>query len=461
VVNDAPYLSEQWLALEFVTEHAKDLRYTAVSDQWNIWTGTYWRRDEKLRVFSLAQEMCRRKAKEIGDGAARLRKTLSSAATRAAVVSLAREHPILAMHPDQWDADPWLLGTPSGTVDLRTGLLRAPLPEDYISLVTAVTPGGDCPIWRKSLLEIFGTEAMVKYHQRIAGYCATGSVQEEKLFILAGTGRNGKGTFIETVLYCLGAYGTTVAMSTLMQRRHEEHPAEIAKLYQKRLAVASEQLEDGVWNTARIKTLTGGDRLTARFMRMNYFDFDPTHKLVVSTNTMPSFGRVDTAIKERILKSEFRRQFLKGHADKMLKEKLRGEAPGILAWIVEGCSQWWEIGLQPPSDVVAATEEYLSRADDVRMFIDDECTREKVAAAYTDELWKGWVPWCERNGTAPGSRRAFTERIQEMFPIERGAGNRMKVIGLQLRNPRSKLAGDAEVADPDASSNPEQPGFVH
>jgi hypothetical protein len=148
----------------------------------------------------------------------------NSAATRAAVVSLAREHTALAMHPDEWDADPWLLGTPGGVLDLRTGQLRVPRPEDYICMITAVAPGGDCPIWKKTLAEIFGTEEMVKYHQRVAGYCATGSVREEKLFFFAGTGRNGKGTFIETILYSLGDYGTTVAMSTLMKNAVSRAP---------------------------------------------------------------------------------------------------------------------------------------------------------------------------------------------------------------------------------------------
>jgi putative DNA primase/helicase len=349
------------------------------------------------------------------------------------------------MHPDVWDADPWLLGTPVGIVDLRTGQLRPARPEDYISMATAVGPGGDCPIWKRTLLEIFSDdEEMVRYHQRVAGYCATGLTREEKLFLLSGTGRNGKGTFIETILYVVGDYGTTVAMSTLMQTRHQEHPTEIAKLYRKRLAVSSEQSEGGVWNTARIKNLTGGDQLTGRYMRADYIDFDPTHKLVVSTNAMPSFGRVDTAVAERILKTEFRKQFLGKDANRELKEQLRGEAPGILAWIIEGCLEWQRVGLQPPADVESVTDKYLKRADDVMVFIDDECLVQRGAEVYSGPLYKRWLEWCQRNGVAPGSRNTFTERVQRLYRSERGHANQLKFVGLRVLPAEEKAEAEDE-----------------
>jgi putative DNA primase/helicase len=449
--NDAAYLSDQWLALDFVAGHKDDLRYTALTNRWYLWDGTRWKLDETLRVFSLAQEHCRRVAKAVnGKGAsvAKVKRDLNSAPRRAAVVSLARENPVLAMHPDVWDADPWLLGTPGGIVDLRTGQLRPARPEDYISMATALGPGGDCPIWRRTLLEIFSDDAeMVRYHQRVVGYCATGLTREEKLFLFSGTGRNGKGTLIETILYVLGDYGTTVAMSTLMQTRHQEHPTEIAKLYRKRLAVSSEQSEGGVWNTARIKNLTGGDQLTGRYMRADYIDFDPTHKLVVSTNAMPSFGRVDTAVAERILKTEFQNQFLGKNANRQLKEQLRGEAPGILAWVVEGCLEWQRVGLRPPPDVESVTEEYLKRADDVRVFIDDECVVAKDGEVYSGPLYKRWLVWCQRNGVAPGPRRTFTERVQKLYPSKPGHAGYVKFLGLRLKPSADddEAEGEAEV----------------
>jgi putative DNA primase/helicase len=149
--------------------------------------------------------------------------------------------------------------------------------------------------------------------------------------------------------------------------------------------------------------------------------------------------------------------FLSGFAPKRLKEKLRSEAPGILAWIIEGCREWQQIGLQPPSDVESATKEYLSRADDVRVFIDDEYVREKGSEVYTDDLHQRWVIWCERNARAPGARRGFTERIQVMFCTEPGHANKLKVIGLRPRNP------DSPAIDPTTLSDPQgrQPEFVH
>ena len=195
-----------------------------------------------------------------------------------------------------------------------------------------------------------------------------------------------------------------------------------------------------MWNTARIKNLTGGDRLTGRYMRADYIDFDPTHKLVVSTNAMPSFGRVDTAVAERILKTEFRKQFLGSDANRKLKEQLRGEAPGILAWIIEGCLEWQRVGLQPPADVESVTEEYLKRADDVLVFIDDECITQRGAEVYSKPLYERWLAWCQRNGAAPGPRRTFTERVQRLYPSTAGTGKQLKFIGLGLQ----PIEGDDE-----------------
>ncbi len=332
-----------------------------------------------------------------------------------AVVGLSRADQRMAATVDQWDANPWLLGTPGGTIDLQRGVVMANGVDDYITRVAAVAPSDDAPTtWLSAIHGITsGSQEMVDYFQRVAGYLLTGSVREEKMFFLYGSGGNGKGTFIETLGYVLGAYSTTVAMSTLVMTQHAEHPTEIAKLCGTRLAVASETNEAARWNSAKIKLLTGGDVLTGRFMRGDYFDFNPTHKLIVSSNRRPLLGRVDEAISRRTVMVPFERTF--STPDQTLKDRLRVEAPGILAWAVEGCLLWQRWGLRPPSSVERATAEYLHDQDDVQMFIDERCEEDSTARTSSTSLYVVWQDYCRAAGVHPGSKKDFTQRMMAKF----------------------------------------------
>jgi len=429
--NTAVFLSEQWLALSFVAEHQDNLRFTSLWSQWHLWNGERWVRDEKLRVFSLAQELCR--AVAAGANSPGVQRNINKAATRAAVVSLARENPALAVGPDQWDADPWLLGTPSGGVDLRTGERLPPDPCRYLTRVTVAPPGEECPLWRKTIREICGNDGgVVGFLQRWFGYCLTGLTREEMLLFFLGEGGNGKGTVIETIAAVMGDYAVTVPMTTLVQTRHSEHPTEIAKLFKVRLAVASETEDGGRINAARVKLLTGGDRLTARYMRADYFDFDPTHKLVISGNRPLILGRTDKAIERRWVTVPFTQRF---EPDKTLKERLRTEAGGILAWLVEGCLEWQRHGLAVPKAVRKATDEYLSSQDDTAAFWD-----EHVEVAKTDEsvagrdLYDTWRQWCQCSGNIyPGRLGDFVERVKARGVLHKKVHNRDRFYGIKFR----------------------------
>ena len=406
----APEHSDEALTVRFVFEREADLRYTAHWNRWHHWTGSYWREDRTLVSLNLAREFCRRTAREANKGG----KQLASARTVNAVASLARADQRIAAEVNQWDANPWLLGTPGGTIDLHRGVVLANGAVDYITRVAAVTPDGTCPTWLTALHEIANDRSeMVDYYQRIAGYLLTGSVREEKMFFLYGLGGNGKGTFIETLAYVLGAYSTTVAMSTLVMTQHSEHPTEIAKLCGTRLAVASETNEAARWNSARIKLLTGGDSLTGRFMRGDFFDFQPTHKLIVSSNRRPLLGRVDEAIARRTVMIPFERTF--SVPDRTLKDRLRSEAPGILAWAVEGCLIWQRWGLHAPASVEAATVEYLHDQDDVQLFIDERCVEDSAARTSSTTLYNTWQDYCRTAGIHPGSKKDFTQRMMSKF----------------------------------------------
>jgi putative DNA primase/helicase len=398
--------SDDALALRFTDKHGENLRYTAIFNHWHRWDGSRWLYDEKLGYFDLARDLCRKEAGRAVRGG----KTISSASTVAAVITMTRSDRRIAADSRQWDTDEWLLATPGGTVDLRTGELRPSRRADYITRAARATPGGDCPLWRETLSEITGgNEETVAYLKRLAGYCLSGSVREEKVFFLYGTGGNGKGTFIETLAWVLGDYTTTVAMNTLVMTKHSEHPTEIAMLRGMRLAVTSETKDGARWNVARIKALSGGDQLSARYMRGDYFKFQPSHKLVVSSNSRPALGTVDNAIRRRIELIPFDIEFRAPILD--LKARLRTEAGGILAWAVEGCLDWLDSGMATPAHIRAATDEYLETQDDTALFMADTCVRDNSSQVAIPQLYILLQDWVKRTGAWLPSKKEFTQRL--------------------------------------------------
>jgi putative DNA primase/helicase len=409
VPGQAPPFSDEAMALGFAEKHASTLRFTARWGYWHHWAGSHWEEDATLAIFDRARKF----ARDMAALANKKRSVVASAKTVAAITNLSRADRRFAMRTDQWDKDPWLLATPLGTMDLRHGTVRDSSPEDFITKVTTVAPGGDCPTWKTFLFQICDQDqSMVDYLQRIAGYCLTGSVREECIFFMHGEGGNGKGTFIETLLRLWGPFGVTVPMNTLVATRNQEHMTEIAKLSGARLAVASETQDGSRWNVARIKLLTGGDQLTGRFMRGNYFDFLPTHKLVVSGNRKPMLGTVDAAIKRRMHLIPF--DIKVPVPDLTLKERLlQQEGGGILSWALEGCGVWQRHGLQMPPRVAKATEDYLHEQDDVQMWLEECTTRQRNAKTSASWLYGSWQQWCERNGGHAGSKKELGQRLEQ------------------------------------------------
>lgn len=430
-----PIFSDENVALRFADRHQQTLKYTALINKWHHWDGVRWQVDNTLYAFDLVRELCRSTS---CDAPALQRSAMASAKKVAAVATLSRSDRRLVATTGQWDRDPWLLGTPGATVDLHTGALREPDLNDYMTKLTRAMPATNgCPLWESTMLEICGGDMdLLDYLQRIGGYFLTGVTREEKVFFLYGTGRNGKGVYIETIAHVLGEYATTVAMNTLMQTKHQEHPTEIAKLKGIRLAVASESMDGARWNAARIKLLTGGDALTGRFMRGDYFDFDPSHKLVVSSNRQPALGSVDVAIASRMELVPFSVTFA-GREDKTLKDRLKAmEGPGILMWLIKGCVEWQRMGLATPRGVRAATDEYLKTQDDVETFLSDQTTRDQSTRVAVSSLYGPWQEWCQRTGAYCCSKKEFTQRLEGRgIRIERKGGNVAYAMGLRLGEP--------------------------
>ena len=287
-------------------------------------------------------------------------KQLTSSKTIAAVKWMAESDRKHATTVEQWDTDPWLLNTPGGTIDLRTGELRPNTQEDYITKVAAVTPAGKCPIWLQFLAEITGGDQNLQdFLQRMFGYALTGVTTEHALFFLYGTGGNGKSVFINTISGILAEYHKPAPIETFTASQSERHPTDLAGLRGARCVTAVETEEGRKWAESKIKALTGGDAISARFMRQDFFEYVPQFKLIIAGNHKPGLRSVDEAIRRRFNLIPFTVTIPPEKRDLDLAEKLKAEWPAILQWGVEGCKQWQKIGLAPPKAVTDATNAYL------------------------------------------------------------------------------------------------------
>jgi putative DNA primase/helicase len=353
-----PAFTDEALALRFAEEHEADLRYVAPWGRWFHFDGSRWRPDDTLLAFDLARRVCRRAAAECNKP--KVAKLIASAKTTAAVERLAKADRRLAATIDQWDADPWLLNTPGGVVELRTGRMRPHRRENYLTKITAAAPGGAWPVWRAHLLRIMAGDAeMVAYLQRVFGYSLTGSTREHALFFGFGVGANGKTVTISTVAGVLGDYHRAASVETFTASSNDRHPTELAGLRGARLVTASETEQGRRWAESRIKMLTGGERVEARFMRQDFFEFTPQLKLWISGNHKPGLNAVDEAIRRRFHMAPFTVTIPASERDETLTDRLQAEWPGILDWMIEGCLAWQRDGLSPPAAVRCATDAYL------------------------------------------------------------------------------------------------------
>ena len=436
-----PEFTDEALALRFAEQHADELRYVAVWGKWLLWDEARWRFDDTLQTFNFSRAICREAAARCT--AKSVARGVASAKTVAAVVSLARADRRLAATVDQWDADLWLLNTLAGVVDLRSGDVRAHRREDYSTKITAIAPGGDCPMWQAFLERILGGDDELRlYLQRVAGYALTGLTREHALFFAYGTGANGKSVFLTTIAGVMADYHTTAPMDAFMISRTERHPTEIAGLRGARLVTATETEEGRRWAEAKIKTLTGGDRISARFMRQDFFEFAPQFKLIIAGNHKPGLRNVDEAIRRRLHLIPFAVTIPEAERDETLAEKLRDEWPGIFAWMIEGAVEWGLMGLRPPEAVRNATAEYLSGEDALARWIDECCVTGTNFTAISAALYANWKAWCERTGEYAGSMRRFVQNL-EARSYERWSHPATRRMGFRGIQPVNQEVGDA------------------
>jgi putative DNA primase/helicase len=435
-IDRAPTLSDEDLALRFAELHAEDLRYVPELGRWYLWDGQCWRRDRKLIGFNNARQICRAAANESNDPDYR-RRAVASAKTVAAVEKLARSDERIATTIDQWDANPWLLNTSDGVVNLKTGKLREQSPNDHMTKITAVGPdeSGSINTWLTFLKRVTDEdEELQNYLQRILGYSLTGLTNEEALFFIYGPGANGKSVLIETVSGIMGNYAKTSPIETFTASTTDRHPTELARLHGARLVTATETEEGRRWAESRIKQLTGGDRVTARFMRQDFFEYDPQFKLIITGNHKPGLRSIDEATKRRVNMILFDVVIPAAERDKQLKRKLKREWPGILAWMIDGCVEWQEQGLNPPAVVTKASAEYLNQEDSFTMWVEERCHLEPDAWQPRASLFQSWSLWTSQEKKPSGTRPDFYRKLVEKGFREATIHGERGFKGLSLRS---------------------------
>lgn len=396
-------ISEDSLALSFC-ELNPELRYVAVWHRWMTWTGTHWSEDQTLCVY----DRIRGHVRLVTDG----EKEWLKAAGIAAVERLAKSDRRYAAVPDQWDQDDWALNTPGGIVDLRTGEILDSDPLAYLTKIAGATPGGDCPTWLRFLDQVTGGDPdYIDFLQRVAGYAATGSTREHAMFFLYGSGGNGKGTFLNTVQHVLGDYATVSGMETFTESHGDRHPTDLAFLRGARLVLAQETEEGRAWAESRIKSLTGGDPITARYMRQDFFTFEPKFKLMIAGNHKPRLRNVDEAMRRRLHLLPFIVAFKGDARDPDMKDKLLAEAGGILRWIIDGAIAYQRDGLDPPRVVTAATAEYFASENLFEQWLDECVDLDPVAWESPARLFASWKRYTEQANEKPGSQKALGERL--------------------------------------------------
>lgn len=383
----------------FVDRHAAVLRFDHDLSRWFRFEG-HWREDRTKLALAFARDLSTDRAKR--DSKA---KGLRSVKAWEAVERGARADRAFAVTSDLWNANPMLLGTPGGTVDLQTGKLRRGMPGDYISRVTAAAPiplsefnaERDCPTWLAFLAGALQRDAdAIRLMQQWGGYSLTGATKEQKLLFVYGPGGSGKGTAINTIADVLGDYAANVEMATLTASKHERHSTELARLRGARMARASETEKGKPWAENLLKLLTGQDKITARFMRQDNFEFLPEFKLTLFGNNRPSLRDVDDAIRRRFIILPFTHKPAKPDPD--LGTKLRAEWPGILSWLIVGCLDWQANGLAIPEVARAATDEYFAEQDIFGQWLDERCERGRDYTETTKALRESWTQYAHRRG---------------------------------------------------------------
>jgi putative DNA primase/helicase len=437
-------------AERLIAKFGKDLKFCNLWGRWLVWSGTRWVIDDTGEIVRKAKQTVRtiyREAIDEPDQKKKLDIAKHAAKSESenrikAMVKLAESETGISVRPEDLDKDAMLLNTPNCTIDLRTGKIKEHAKSDLITKIIPVEykPGVECKRWLEFLERIFeGNSELIGFIQKVIGYSLTGATSEQCLFFLYGNGANGKSTFLDCLRSLIGEdYCKQAASNTFMQKHSEGIPNDVAMLKGSRLVSCVETDEGKRLDESLIKQLTGGDKIAARFMRQEWFEFKPTFKIFILTNHKPIIRGSDKGIWRRIRLVPFNISIPETEQDKQLGTKLLHELPGILNWALEGCIKWQQEGLGAPKEVTEATDDYRDEMDMLSNFIEDCCIIKSHCNVFMAHLYGEYERWCSDNNEKPFSRKIISLKLQEkgFKKVKLGsAGNRgFNGIGLKSEN---------------------------
>lgn len=414
-------------ARRLVKAHGREMRYAPPWKKWLVWDGKRWARDVTEQHHRWAKEVIRGlsdAARSITDEATRKARIKAaqeaeSAARIGGMLQLARTERGVAIDPANLDDAPDLLNVQNGTLELPTsGSVRPVLkphdPADNLTKVAAVAYDeiAEAPLFEAFLQQIQPDAEMRAFLQRLFGHALSGHVREHILPIFHGVGANGKSTLVEVCRKVLGDYAASVDPGLLIDRG-EQHPTGVADLFGLRLALTHESDQGRRLAEGTIKRLTGGDAITARRMREDFWTFQPTHSLIMVTNHAPIVTGTDEGIWRRLRIVPFDVTIPPEDRDGELPEKLFAEGAGILRWMVEGYLAYQREGLAAPVAVDKATNEYRDSSDMLGLFLSERCVIQPNAHVGSSPLFDSWKAWCEKENLQAGSQKSFSTRLQE------------------------------------------------
>lgn len=413
-------------AERFASQNSDTVRFCHTWGKWLIWSGRHWQIDETNQIRQLAKATIRGiyvEAAKSEDDERRKQISKHARASEAsgrvvAMLTLAQSEQALALTGSSLDSSPWLLNVSNGVIDLKTGKLHPHRRQDLSTKIAPVQydPAAACPQWFNFLDRVMaGSIGLISYLQKLTGYCLTGDTREKCLPVLHGIGDNGKTIFTATIGGMLGDYSQETPVETLMIRKQEAIPNDIARLKGARLVTASEGERGQRLAESLIKRLTGGDKISARFLHQEWFEFTPEFKIWLSTNHRPVIRGSDNAIWNRIHLVPFEVIIPKSEQipRTVMLERLRQEWPGILRWAVEGCLLWQKEGLAKPEEVERATDDYRADSDVIGGFISDCCILNPLAKCKTADLYAEYEKWCSDCKEEPLTIRNFSAILQE------------------------------------------------
>lgn len=400
----------------------RDARFNHKTGRWIVWHDNRWIADNNGYIMGMAKYIPRlryRQTSEIVDEAQRSKaaqyaRSCESLGSIRALIEFAKTEKPLSDNGTKWDCDPYLLGVANGVIDLTTADLRPDQRQDRITIHSPIPfdDSAQCPRWERFLQEIFnGDEELITYIHKAVGYSMTGCVDEQIFHILFGEGQNGKSVFLNVLAHVLGPHAYTLPFSAFEKSNRSTISNELAESAGKRLITVSEVEESKVLNEARLKSMTGGDKQSARLLYGNQFNFKPTAKLWFSVNRKPIVSDDSHALWRRLRLVPFLNKF--EQADHHLEEKLRIEAPGILLWAVTGCLIWQAESLRDiPKAILQTVSSYRADSDIIGQFLSQQCSLGRERTVPASELYEKFDEWRGKEGHRLTTRQQFNASLE-------------------------------------------------